>query len=65
MRFLLLALALVLFAGSAHAERIVVRNSPGAVVTPPQVDAGRLQKRGTYRVQLIPAGRRIVRQRIW
>ena len=64
MRFFLL-LALALFTGSAHAERIVVRNSPGAVVTPPQVDAGRLQKRGTYRVQLIPAGRRIVRQRIW
>jgi hypothetical protein len=97
MRFLLLALALALTAGTAHAERIVVRNSPGAIVSGAQVDAdtmaatGRagcregigcgstpeaivsgewadaepLQKRGTYRVQMIPAGKKIARQRIW
>ena len=103
MRLFLLAFALVLTAGTAHADRVVVRNSPGAVVTSAQADAdqmaasGRLrhsgragcregigcgstpkatvtgewadaeplQKRGTYRVQLIPAGKKIARQRIW
>ena len=100
MRLFLLALALVLTAGTAHADRVVVRNSPGAIVSGAQADAdqmaasGRLrhlgraacregigcgstpeaamggkwadaeplQKRGTYRVQMIPAGKR---QRIW
>jgi len=103
MRLFLLALALVLTAGTAHAERIVVRNSPGAIVSGAQADAdtmaatGRLrhsgratcregigcgstpeaalsgewadaeplQKRGTYRVQMIPAGKKFTRQRIW
>jgi len=103
MRFLFLAFALVLIAGTARADRVVVRNSPGAVVSDAQADAdtmaatgrlrhsgratcrngigcgstpeailsgewadaGLLQKRGTYRVQLLPAGRKIASQRIW
>ena len=103
MRGFLLLLVLALVAAPAHAERIVVRNSPGAIVSGAQADAdqmaatgrlrhsgragcregigcgstpeaivsrewadaGRLQKRGTYRVQLLPAGRKIASQRIW
>lgn len=49
MRFLLLALALVLTAGTAHAERIVVRNSPGAVVTSAQADADTMAQTGRLR----------------
>ena len=49
MRFFLLALALVLFAGSAHAERIVVRNSPGAIVSGAQADADTMAATGRLR----------------
>ena len=49
MRFLLLALALVLTAGSAHADRVVVRNSPGAVVTSAQADADTMAATGRLR----------------
>ena len=49
MRFFLLALALVLFAGTAHADRVVVRNSPGAVVTSAQADADTMAASGRLR----------------
>jgi len=49
MRFLLLALALVLTAGTAHADRVVVRNSPGAVVTSAQADADTMAATGRLR----------------
>jgi hypothetical protein len=49
MRFLLLALALVLTAGVAHADRVVVRNSPGAVVTSAQADANTMAASGRLR----------------
>ena len=49
MRFLLLALALVLTAGTAHADRVVVRNSPGAVVTSAQADADTMAASGRLR----------------
>ena len=49
MRFFLLALALVLTAGTAHAERIVVRNSPGAIVSGAQADADQMAAAGRLR----------------
>jgi hypothetical protein len=49
MRFFLLALALVLFTGTAHADRVVVRNSPGAVVTSAQADADTMAATGRLR----------------
>jgi hypothetical protein len=49
MRFLLLALALVLTAGTANAERIVVRNSPGAIVSGAQADADTMAQTGRLR----------------
>jgi hypothetical protein len=49
MRGILLALALVLFAGTAHADRVVVRNSPGAVVTSAQADADTMAATGRLR----------------
>ena len=44
-----LLVALVLFAGTANAERIVVRNSPGAVVTSAQADADTMASTGRLR----------------
>jgi hypothetical protein len=49
MRLFLLALALVLTAGTAHAERIVVRNSPGAIVSGAQADADTMASTGRLR----------------
>ena len=49
MRFFLLALALVLTTGVAHADRVVVRNSPGAVVTSAQADADTMAATGRLR----------------
>jgi len=49
MRFFLLALALVLTAGTAHADRVVVRNSPCAVVTSAQADADTMASTGRLR----------------
>lgn len=49
MRFFLLALALVLTAGTAYADRVVVRNSPGAVVTSAQADADQMAASGRLR----------------
>jgi len=49
MRLFLLALALALFTGTAHAERVVVRNSPGAVVTSAQADADTMAATGRLR----------------
>jgi len=49
MRFLLLLLALVLTAGTAHADRVVVRNSPGAVVSGAQADADTMAATGRLR----------------
>jgi hypothetical protein len=49
MRGFLLILALVLFTGTAHADRIVVRNSPGAVVTSAQADADTMAATGRLR----------------
>jgi hypothetical protein len=49
MRLFLFALALVLTAGTAHADRVVVRNSPGAVVTSAQADADTMASTGRLR----------------
>ena len=49
MRFLLLGLALVLTAGTAHADRVVVRNSPGAIVSGAQADADQMAASGRLR----------------
>jgi len=51
--------------GCGSTPEAALSNSPGAVVTSAWADAGRLQMRGTYRVQLLPAGRKIASQRIW
>jgi len=49
MRGFLLLLALALFAPPAHAERIVVRNSPGAIVSGAQADADTMASIGRLR----------------
>jgi hypothetical protein len=49
MRLFFLAVALALFTGSAHAERIVVRNSPGAIVSGAQADADTMAATGRLR----------------
>jgi len=49
MRGFLLLLALAFVAAPAHAERIVVRNSPGAVVSGAQVDADEMASTGRLR----------------
>jgi len=49
MRLFLLALALVLTAGTAHADRVVVRNSPGAIVSGAQADADTMAATGRLR----------------
>ena len=47
--FLLALLALALFTGTAQAERIVVRNSPGAIVSGAQADADVMAATGRLR----------------
>ena len=47
--FFLALLALALFTGTAHAERIVVRNSPGAIVSGAQADADQMAATGRLR----------------
>ena len=49
MRGFFLMLALVLFSAPAHAERIVVRNSPGAIVSGAQADADTMASTGRLR----------------
>jgi hypothetical protein len=49
MRGFFLLLALALFTGTAHAERIVVRNSPGAIVSGAQADADQMAATGRLR----------------
>ena len=49
MRLFLLALALVLTTSTARADRVVVRNSPGAVVTSAQADADTMAATGRLR----------------
>jgi len=49
MRGFLLMIVLALVAAPAHAERIVVRNSPGAVVTSAQADADQMAATGRLR----------------
>jgi len=47
--FFLALIALALFTGTAHADRVVVRNSPGAIVSGAQADADTMAATGRLR----------------